>query len=87
VTYAKWKTNFREKEIKRDGLRFWKTASVLIPVPIFMSTITMPLQNSDMDIQDMKIGTRINTETVFQGPKIVFLDLLSQRKFRFQAPK
>ena len=28
----------------------------------------MPLQNSGMDIKDMKIGTRISTETVFKGP-------------------
>ena len=48
---------------------------MLILVPIFMSTMSMPLQNSDMDIKDMKIGTRINTETVFQGPETVSLDL------------
>jgi hypothetical protein len=37
--------------------------------------MSMPLQNSDMDIKDMKIGTRISTETVFHGPATVSLDL------------
>ena len=53
----------------------WKTVSVLILVPIFMSFISISLFCSGIDIVDMKIGTRINTETVFQGPETVSLDL------------
>ena len=69
-----WKGQ-NKKRSRETVAGLWKTVSVLILVPIFMSTMSMPLQNSDMDIKDMKIGTRISTETVFQGPATVSLDL------------
>ena len=68
--------NLPDKKRSRETVSGpWKTVSVLILVPIFMSFISISLFCSGIDIVDMKIGTRISTETVFQRPATVSLDL------------
>ena len=56
---------------------------MLILMSLFMSTISMPLQSSDIDKEDVNIGIKISITTVFQGPETMSLDLFLKFKFDF----
>ena len=62
-----------------------KTISMLVLMPILVSTIAMPLQNSDIDIKDTKICIKTSIGTVFSGPETVSLDLLLPVGFSCEA--